>query len=110
MTTTEEFAADIRTAPVTGGNDVDLSRPLAKHLQDLGYRKPRTITTAQELDALPEGTVIRDASGVIRDRFNDSDTGAALWLRPGAQGWMLSRNFEDKHFPATILYSPKAAK
>lgn len=69
-----------------------------------GYRKPQQITTVEELDALPEGTVIRDASGVVRDRFNEPETGAALWLRPGAKGWLLSRNFGDKHFPATVLH------
>jgi len=72
-----------------------------------GYRRPRTVTTVEELDALPEGTVIRDASGVVRDRFNDSETDAALWLRPGASGWMLSRNFGDKNFPATVLHEPE---
>ena len=44
MSTTEEFAADIRTAPVTGGEDVDLSRPLANHLMGLGYRKPKVLS------------------------------------------------------------------
>ncbi|MGC0237296.1 hypothetical protein [Arthrobacter sp. SD76] len=42
--TVEQFAADIRTAPVRGGNDVDLSGPLAQHLINLGYRKPADLS------------------------------------------------------------------
>lgn len=39
--TTEQFAADIRSLgiTVTSGPPVDMSAPLAKHLEDLGYRK-----------------------------------------------------------------------
>lgn len=57
----EEFAADIRTAPVTGGNDVDLAGPLAQHLANLGYRKMQMVSTAEEIDALPNGSLILDS-------------------------------------------------
>ncbi|AYN58873.1 hypothetical protein PP634_gp47 [Arthrobacter phage Richie] len=43
----EQLAADIRIAPVTGGNDVDLSRPLAQHLTELGYRKTHQGATVE---------------------------------------------------------------
>lgn len=39
--TNEELAATIRMAPVIGGPDVDLSRPLARHLQDNYVLIPR---------------------------------------------------------------------
>lgn len=52
----DELAQDIRNLGITviDGPPVDLSEPLAQHLHNLGYRKPRTITTTEELDAAVE--------------------------------------------------------
>ena len=73
-----------------------------------GYRKPRTITTVDELDALAEGSVIRDAAGTIRERFNDLETSPALWYRTGSGGYVLSGQFTwGKNLPATVLWEPQ---
>jgi hypothetical protein len=40
----------------------------AKALLSAGYSKPRTITTATELDALRRFTVIRSAEGVVYEK------------------------------------------
>lgn len=101
MTTNEEFAADIRTAPVTGGNDVDLSRPLAKHLQDLGYRKPRTITNLAELDAMQDGGIVRSAEGDAWQKFN-----ICGWAPAG--GMPATFKIHDIALPATVLHDPAA--
>ena len=57
----DELAEDIRSLGITviDGPPVDLTEPLAQHLHNLGYRRPRTITTTEELDTLGHGSVIR---------------------------------------------------
>lgn len=46
-------------------------RDIAKALADAGLLAPetRTVTTSEELDALPESTVLKDAAGFIWQRF-----------------------------------------
>lgn len=63
MSTVEEFADDIRTSPVRGGNDVDLSGPLAHHLTKLGYRRPRQVATVEDLKALRLPAIIDSPAG-----------------------------------------------
>lgn len=79
-----------------------------------GYRKPRTITTVEELDALPVGSVVLahwadgsqsdyqvtrcpDGSGAASSRF--SIAGGAIWLGMAEWGAEL-----------TVLYTPEAAE
>ena len=103
--TIEEFAEDIRQTPVTGGPDVDLSGPLAQHLHNLGYRKPRTTTTAEELDALPVGSAIGDAAGFLYEKCADfTEPEYPWWATPGEQ-----RRFATKavSLPATVLHEPE---
>ena len=102
----EEFAADIRTAPVTGGPDVDLSRPLAHHLHSIGYRKARTITTAEELDALPVGSAVGDSAGFLYERYaDDEDPKFNYWFIPGDRRPYSTRRIA---LPATVLHEPEA--
>ena len=67
-----------------------------------GYRKPRTITTVEELDALPVGSVAHSAAGTIASRFDEhfgvvfGDERPFEWAR--------------LRLPATILYTPEAAE
>ena len=42
---------------------------LADALLDLGYRKPRTVTTEQELEALPVGSIVRTPAGDALVRY-----------------------------------------
>ena len=76
-----------------------------------GYRKPRTITATDELDALPVGVVIR-TSGVeyeceprvaVKVGFwhNESE-----WYTADDSEWNLSSDELDD-LPATVLYEPE---
>lgn len=84
---------------------------LAFHLQtagDLlraGYRKPRTITTAEELDALPFESVVRDAAGHVLERWGDALD--AIWVTVQIAAY-IPRG--DIALPATVLYSPEPTK
>jgi hypothetical protein len=62
-----------------------------------GYRKPRTITTAEELDALPLNTIILDAEGLPLHK-DDSDR---------VEEWCYGDNAVDVDLPATVLYEPQ---
>lgn len=69
--------------------------------------KPRTVTTMEELDALPGGSVILDADGLAWQKYN-----RAIISRPGSwfsansgDGFYFSRNFaEDQRTPAMVLH------
>lgn len=64
----------------------------APHLADAilaaGYSKPRTITTATELDALRRFTVIRSAEGVVYEK-------QTMWHEAGSR--------DLKYWPAIAL-------
>ena len=70
-----------------------------------GYRKPRTVTTVEELDALPFETVIRDGDDCVLERWGDIEE----------SGWVtvMVTSFVPRDqitLPATILYEPEASK
>lgn len=102
----DELAEDIRSLGITvvSGPPVDLSAPLAQHLRNLGYRKPRTVNTLDALDALPFGSVILDRSGLSLHKNEFI-------------GWRASNGAKDispemlkqEAFPATVLHEPEAA-
>jgi len=62
-----------------------------------GYSKPRTITTVEELDALPEGSVVRSGEGAVWE----SDSG--VWYETASR---LLHVVSDIALPATVLYAP----
>lgn len=71
-----------------------------------GYRKPRTITTTEELDALAVGTV------VLSEKYIHHTTGMGisfqkwddwLWHRGGRS----SDTHPDYFLPATVLWEPR---
>ena len=87
---------DLRNVPVV--------RPkvdgMADRILAAGYRKSRTITTPEELEALPSGSVILDSDGepnVLHDNG---------WVLPGGPGgyttWAVAQSL-----PATVLYEPE---
>jgi hypothetical protein len=62
-----------------------------------GYRKPRTITMVEELDALPVGSVVLDGDvGVRRDD--------GYWKLSDLAGVYASSEIT---LPATVLYEPE---
>jgi hypothetical protein len=63
-----------------------------------GYRKPRTVSTVEELDALPVGSVVLDPAGLSLHK--NAFTG---WCASnGAKN--ISREMLDEALPATVLY------
>lgn len=65
-----------------------------------GYTKPRTIETTEELDALPDMTVIRTAAGTITNLIG-KDAHLFGYEKPAARGVLA--------LPATVLYEPGAS-
>lgn len=70
-----------------------------------GYRKPRMVTTVEELDALPRWSVVRDRTGYIGHRFPGG--WRTLVVNPHSSPW-LTDTLEDVALPATILHEPTA--
>lgn len=66
-----------------------------------GYRKPRTITTAEELDALPDGTVVMDGQGEVARKLVYG--WRVLVSEAGFDAW-LSDPLEETYLPATVLH------
>ncbi len=99
----EELAEDIRDIPVTvlSGPPVDLTGVLAHHLHKLGYRKPRTITTVDELDALPENSAAT-RNGVV---YTKASRGWQIGGAPHyytAESLLLNEN-------CTLVFDPREA-
>lgn len=57
---------------------------VADMLLAAGYRKPRVVTTAEELDALPVGSVVLDDEGDPWHKQEDPDGSGAIWRVPGS--------------------------
>jgi len=77
-------------------------RETADHLIAAGYRKPRTITTVEELDALPEASVITDKSGGVWWKVGDG-----WWPHTSWPGWDGRPDAVLKHGPINLLYVPE---
>lgn len=93
-----------------GGKQLIYIYAMADALLAVGYSKPRTITTAKELDALPVGSVIRtsgidfqtEARVAVKTGFwmNESE-----WEVADAEDFCLdSEELDD--LPATVLHEP----
>lgn len=81
-------------------------RETADHLIAAGYRKPRTITTLEELNSLPVGSVIRDPNGSVGELADGSRLGFPRFIH-----WT-GVDFPDTpvaglNLPATVLYVPE---
>lgn len=85
------------------------ARLIARAVLEAGYRKPRTITTEAELDALPEGSVIRTSGAdewLPRVAVKTlSMTTTSYWSVADTDEWELTSDELDD-LPATVLYSP----
>ena len=69
-----------------------------------GYSKPRTITTAEELDALPVETIVRTHGGVPLELW-EGDEGKREWRVSGHRPWT---DYElAKNLPASVIWEPQ---
>jgi len=76
---------------------------LAHAILAAGYRKPRTITTMEELDALPDGVLILTEQGGYWESIKRMD-GKNWWKEPGATFVSPS---SDLTLPVTVLHEPE---
>jgi len=74
-----------------------------------GYRKPRTITTPEELDELTAGSVIRDSQGGLWE-FRRKVSNKPAWWSAHLAGFWFSSNISDSGLlPATALHEGPAS-
>ena len=66
-----------------------------------GYRKPRQVTTVEELDALPNGTVVMDCHGEVARKLTYG--WRVLVSESGFDAW-LSDPLEETYLPAMVLH------
>lgn len=116
MTTTnegtqrDELADEIAGHPIGSGYEaasvgMDEAREIAETILAAGYRKPRTITTVEGLDALPAGSVIRADNGEVFEKQTDGPycDGPHDWQSFEGTFW----NGETFVFPVAILHEPE---
>ena len=83
------------------GSQLAWARLAADTLIASGWRKPRTITTAEEVRNLPNDSVLlSDEGGVFQFDFG-------LWREVGTRD---SMGANDIALPATVIYEPEASK
>ena len=99
-----------RAQPYLLGSDMsDVLDKTADAILAAGYSKPRTITTAEELDALPIGSVI------LSETYRHYADGTLISFQRNQDGhWYRGARARDTHpdnfLPATVLYEPEPAK
>ena len=59
-----DLELEVSTGPYGVADDI------IDELRKLGWRKPRIITTAEELDALPEGSVVLDRQHDVAEKHS----------------------------------------
>jgi hypothetical protein len=80
-------------------DDDDWFMDAANSILAAGYRKPRTVTTVEELDALPVWSVVRSEQATIWEKFH------GFW----AETMTLGRHPSDHiALPATVLFEGEA--
>ena len=81
---------------------------LAAVLPDL--LAPEVITTVEEADALPGGSVVRDVRGIVWERPGDDEDETFRWRPTDGSGRYRTFTFERfRDLPLTVLYRPKEA-
>jgi hypothetical protein len=106
MSERDELADLIESGYAVSDTDCpyDHAPEIADAILAAGYRKPRTITTTEELDQLPGESVVRDNSGMVYELdyvFNDPTD--RWWIETGHTE---RRPFSVIDLPATVLYEP----
>ena len=84
----------------TGDGEPNGIAAMRQMLTEFGYRKPRTITTAEELDALADGTAVLDYEHDVSTKHDGKWHGYEM--NP-----LDSRKFKA-YGPFTILWEPEA--
>jgi len=77
----------------------ELGGKVADAILAAGYRKPRTITTREELQALIEGAVIIDSAGDV------AELRGGYWC--GYETAAMSVHRQGKYLPATVIHEPQ---
>jgi hypothetical protein len=107
MSARDELARVIFDAPALIAWDNRSQWIIADAILAAGYRKPRTITTVEELDALPNGSVV--LSQVYRHYLNGMDISFQRW-EDGLwhRGARSSDTHPDNFLPVTVIHEPAA--
>lgn len=92
----DELAQIVRLNLISYVSDFQ-AREVARSIRAAGYIKPRTVTTAEELDALPHHTMIYTADGDHAEHVYDQ------WFIPGVNYRYTSATIA---LPATVTWEP----
>ncbi|MFB8368545.1 hypothetical protein ACFC25_04185 [Pseudarthrobacter sp. NPDC055928] len=99
-----ENAERVELTDIIASNRNEYADKTADRILAAGYRKPRTITTVEELDALPvESAVLSDMGNVYIKDIDLDDPTAIWWVTAGAVSEFPSIAIT---LPATILWEP----
>lgn len=111
----DELIAHLYDSAIPVNGAYAISAPTsADHLLEAGYRKPRTITTQAELDALPVGSMVKFNGAAFplaavknwESKHPRKDgTPLSEWLTTGYEDPF---DTGDLDFPAVILWEPGA--
>jgi hypothetical protein len=109
MTARDEFAEDISTADRAHKNDpVDptthYSYVIADELIADGYSKPRTITSVEDLDALPVGTVTIDCGGAGEVYRKLAHADGIKWYEPS---YAIHWESHELKLPVLVIWDPR---
>lgn len=97
----DELARDISAAySIPAGYVLHEHRDVAKLLIAAGWTKLRTLTTVEELDALPQWSAILDSQGDVAQKLN------GRWHFPETAPEGASKVI--KYGTVTVLYEPTA--
>lgn len=93
--------------------DIDGGEPngiaaMQQMLTEFGYRKPRTVTTVEELDALPVGSVVlRNGRAFQRYKLRPDVFGEYQEWKCADGGFVRSSKDGSSILPATVLHTPE---
>lgn len=103
-----EFTGDCPSCPdltIEGGyNSPSHAGHIATALLAAGFRKPRTVTNVEELDALPNESLILDAQNRCREGLTSIE-GRNWWRTMGPAKVLASAEIQ---LPATVLHEGKS--
>ena len=102
--------ADVPETVADKHEPVDADYSMADAIVNAGWRPPaRTVTTVEELDALPVGAIIMEG-----DHGTPDDTGWGFKTMPGVfhrfpEGWHVVAGIGERapDLPATVLWEPE---